>query len=578
MYKSFLTLWPELKEHRRAIFTFMVLALVIGGLTSLIPYLLRELMDGVFQKTHLTSSEIKRAQLIFLSLPGTYLVLGLARYFHFYLVKIVSEKVTAQIRTRFIHRTLDYNLSFHMTTSRGSGGLLSKMFNDTNLLQQGLIYYADIFREPVIALGLLGFMFYTHWKLTLLCLISTPVFLFLIRKIARSLRKYGFRSQEAMDGLTVSAKEALSGVKVIQSFRLESWIKNQFQEKIDHYLRQKERIIQREELTSPINEFLAAVLFSAICFYQISLMEAGSGSSGQFFSFIFALGVLQNHVKKTQMAIAKLQQNVVTIQRIYEVLQGNWQVPVVAQPRAFPRDWSEIEYKNVSFAYGKKAVLSNVSFKIQRGQKLALVGESGSGKSSLTHLLSRFFDPHSGEISIGGIPIDQLDLGELRKNIALVSQDTFLFQDSIYNNIALANLQGNPKKIPSTCRAAHAWDFIQQTPRGLQSPVGEGGGRLSGGEKQRLSIARAMYKNSEILILDEATSALDSASELAVQRGLETLMEGKTVLIIAHRLSTIQAADKILVLKSGRIVEQGSHEKLLANRAEYFHFHQLQGS
>ena len=556
----------------------MLLAAVMSALTPIVPYFGKELIDNIFKKAALSSAEANEAKMILFALPLVYLVLGTTRYFHYYLVKMVSEKIIAQLRRKLVDKILDYNLTFHMTTSKGSGGLLSKILNDTNVLQQGLNYYSDIVREPLISVGLVGYMFYTNWKLTVFCLVFTPVFIIIIRQVSKSLRKYGFRSQEAMDSLTTAIKENLDGVKIIQSFNLEKEMKTRFQHKIDHYIKQRKTIIQREEFTSPANEFLAAILFAGICFYQVELMSAGAATTGEFIGFIIAAGFLQKPIKKIQTAIVKIQQNVVVIKRLYEILDADSEVPQVSNPKPFPSNWQKIEYKNVSFSYGEENVLKNINLTVDRGQKIALVGESGSGKSTLVNLLSRFFDPSEGEILIDGIPSTQFDLKDLRRQIALVTQDVFLFNDTIKNNIAYANLDRDPSDIETVLRSANALDFLNNSKDGLNAMAGERGSFFSGGEKQRISIARAMYKNSDLLILDEATSALDSASEAAVQKGLDELMKGKTAFIIAHRLSTVRNADRILVLKNGQIIEQGSHDSLVANKSEYYSFYQLQMS
>ena len=264
------------------------------------------------------------------------------------------------------------------------------------------------------------------------------------------------------------------------------------------------------------------------------------------------------------------------MERLQEVLDSKTEVKEPENPIPFPSEWSEIKFKDVSFAYGESPVLKGIDLNIKKGEVVALVGESGSGKSTLAGLLQRFFDPKGGEITIGNVELDKMKTEDLRSQIGYVTQDVFLFDETIENNIQFGNLKRDPKDIPAAAQMANASVFIDNLEKGLKSGVGERGGRLSGGEKQRLSIARAVFKDPPILILDEATSALDSASELEVQKGIETLLKGRTALVIAHRLSTIKNSDRIIVMKKGEIVEQGTHDELITKNGEYARFYNLQ--
>ena len=272
-----------------------------------------------------------------------------------------------------------------------------------------------------------------------------------------------------------------------------------------------------------------------------------------------------------------MQQTSVAIDRIYSTLDDPNEVPIAAGAKPFPKDWQTIEFKDVSFQYGDKAVLKNLNIQIRRGQVMALVGESGSGKSTIINLLMRFFDATSGQITIGGTPIEDIDLNDLRQNIAMVSQDVFLFNDSVAYNIRTGDMTQS-KEVAAVSRSANAHNFIERLDDKYETRVGDRGNLFSGGEKQRISIARAFYKDAPLLILDEATSALDSISEIEVQKGLDLLMKGRTAIVIAHRLSTITNADIILVLKDGKIVEQGSHKDLLLLAGEYKKYFLLQSA
>ncbi len=507
--------------------------------------------------------------------PALYLILGPARYISTRESKYISELVVARIRKRMLDQFMHLNLSFHNKFGSGSGGLLSRVLNDTTVLQEGLFYFVDLVREPITALFIIATMFSLNWKLTLFTFIMAPIFGIVMKQVRRSLRKYGYLNREAMEDLTGTLKESLDGVRVIQSFNLEEKQLTRFDQNQTRYLDTRRKIISREEAVSPVNELVGSLAFMGLSYFAFQEIFAGRSSAGEFTAFIMAAGILQPPIKKIQNAMVKLQQTIVVTERLFDLIESTSRVPQIAAPKPFPKDWSKIKFENVSFSYGEERVLKNVNLEINKGEVIALVGESGSGKSTFVNLLERFFDPTGGRILIDGTSISDFDLKDLRKNIALVTQDVFLFRDSIGNNIQAGDL--TKSAAPSdAARMANATPFIEKTPKGFESDVGERGGLLSGGEKQRVSIARAIYKDAPVLILDEATSALDSVSELEVQKGLQQLMQGRTVFVIAHRLSTIFSANRILVMKKGEIVEQGSHQELLQKKGEYFNFFTLQ--
>ncbi|MEM7646626.1 MAG: ABC transporter ATP-binding protein, partial [Pseudomonadota bacterium] len=394
--------------------------------------------------------------------------------------------------------------------------------------------------------------------------------------VSKSLKSYGHESQESLEVVTKNLKEGLDGVRVIQAFNLQDRLKKKFRDQVHHYLSKRKQIISKEELGGPVNEWLASILACGICLFQGVMIWRGESSIGDFIAFLIAAGMLQKPIKKTQEAVIRIQQNIVAVERLNEILSSDTDVKEPTSPRAFPNQWDQIHFDDVSFSYDNKLILKNIDLKIKKGEVIALVGESGSGKSTLAGLLQRFFDPKSGDIKIGSLPVDQISTQDLRAQIGYVTQDVFLFDDSIENNIWFGNTQRDIKDVPAAAQMANATDFILEKSGGFKATVGERGGQLSGGEKQRVSIARAVFKDPPILILDEATSALDSASEREVQKGIEKLLKGRTALVIAHRLSTIKNCDRILVMKEGEIVEEGSHQQLIDRDAEYARFYNLQ--
>lgn len=416
----------------------------------------------------------------------------------------------------------------------------------------------------------LGYLFLLDYKLTLYVLIAAPVLGFLVKSISKGIRKYSVQGVEQLERIVSTVKESLDGVRTIQSFLLQDILKLRLRKEGDEYLTMRKKIHKRVEFLGPFTETLAAVIIVGIMFYFSHNIANGTSTIGTLLGFVTSMMLINEPIKKFQEAYVRVQETRVSAVRVYAMVEEQSAIKEIDSPKVISQNWNTIEYRNVIFAYDEKqTLLKNFDLKISRGQTVAFVGESGSGKSTIANLLARFYDAQSGEILIDNINIKDLSLTNLRKNIALVSQDVFLFSDSIEKNIQAGTPEYNFDKIVSSAKAAHAHDFISRLPNQYKTSVGERGNLLSGGEKQRVAIARALYKDAPILILDEATSALDSVSEEQVQKGLDVLMKGRTTLVIAHRLSTVQNADLILVLKKGQIVEQGKHAELLAAGGEY---------
>lgn len=571
MRDIFKILGPELKTHSGKMSLVIFFGILISLTKSATPWLLGQLPAAW------SASDYKMAYGIPAAITGLWMLGAVLRYFHIYWMLFVSELIAVNLRRRLMNKYLSLNLSFFSGFVRGSGGLISRMLNDITVVQSGFQKIADVIREPFMALFMFGYLLYIDWRLTLFVMAGLPIITAVLKQLARSVRKYSRLNQESMEDLTQILKESLDGTRIVQSFNLQDEMRRRFEEQAKDFVKTKAKIISREEASGPASEALASVFIGLLLAYIGNQAIQAHLTVGDFLSFIAAIGLLQDSVRKIQGGYIKLQQSAVALERMQQILEHSSVVPQIENPRSFPQQWGEIEFRNVCFQYDTTPVLRNLNLKVRRGERVALVGSSGAGKSTLINLLPRFFDPSQGEILIGGVPIHHMKLDELRAHIALVSQDVFLFSDSVEKNIWSGDFSKDPKGVVQAARLANADSFISKNANGgYQARVGDRGSLFSGGEKQRISIARAIFKDAPILILDEATSALDSESEQEVQKGLESLMHGRTALIIAHRLSTISQCDRIIVMDKGQIIEEGDHQSLLSQNGAYHRFYQLQ--
>lgn len=586
--KSIFKLWNFFRHYRKSLIVMFICGIFMSLCQGTIVPISAYLFDKIFSHSMGAGAELGYINQIYTSLFGDdrkvllwaiplsivalYFLNGFFRYWHLFLMRYIGDQVANDLRKTLQRSYLRLSQSFHHDYSSGSGGLLSRTLSDVQTVQNSTGQLAEFVREPVLAIYLLGYMFYMDWKLTCFLLLAAPVLALSLKQLARSLRKYGHLHQETMENITSTLKESLDGIKIIQSYNLEKKMENLFESRTHQFLHNRKKIIGREEIAGPVSEVIGSFVFAGMAIYFGNDVVNHGGSSGGFVGFILAMGFMQKPIKKIQNAFILIQQSIVSINRIMEIIEDPRQVSSPERPQSFPLDWKKVRFVDVHFSYGDGYAVKNINLTVQRGEIVAIVGASGSGKSTLINLLERFFDTSSGDIFIDDINIKDIDLKELRKNIALVTQDVFLFNDSVRTNISYGDLDKDPSQIERSAIAANAHPFISQLPEAYESPVGERGAFFSGGEKQRISIARAIFKDAPILILDEATSALDSISEIEVQNGLNKLMEGRTAFVIAHRLSTIKAADRILVMASGQIVEEGTHQELLDLKREYFQY------
>lgn len=533
---------------------------------------------AIFIKELMDTAAVSPEKLIPMGWVGALLafVIGISRYFHIYLMNLAAEKVSQALRQKLQAKFMRLNLKFHNNYAAGSGGLISRAMNDIRIIHDGLRLFADLFSAPLLFIFLLINLFVLDAKLTFYILLITPVLILFLKQISKSIRKYSIFGIEQLERITSTIKESLDGVRTIQAFNLEKRMENKLKQQGDEFVEMRKKVHALIESMGPVTEFVATFLILGVVFYFSQKISMGLVTAGSLTGFITAILQVNEPVKKFQEAYVRIQETRVAAARVYHLLDEKSEIEEFVSASDFPAAWRSIEYKNVNFSYAEENLIQNFNLTINKGQIVAFVGESGSGKSTLANLLARFYDPQGGEILIGGKNIKKIKLSDLRKNIGLVSQDVFLFSDTIEKNILASTEDLESILVEQSAKAAHAHDFIMRLPQQYQTQTGERGNLLSGGEKQRVGIARAFLKDAPILILDEATSALDSISEEQVQRGLETLMKGRTTFIIAHRLSTVQNADLILVLSKGKIVESGTHTKLLSQNGEYSRLFEMQ--
>ena len=457
-------------------------------------------------------------------------------------------------------------------TEQKKGDIISRMSNDANEVEWSVMSTLEgLIREPMTILIILMALIYTSPTLSLFLFVLLPITGFIIGRVSRSLKKQSTISQETQGTLLSILDETLGGLRIIKAFNAEAFMRNKFIETNQHLNQVRNKMNFRKDLASPLSEFLGVAVLTCILWFggRLVLGEQGGLSPASFTTYILFFTQIINPAKALSTAFYNAQRGSAAIQRIEEILQTPVLVTDAPDAKTLTRFEQGIVFNNVSFAYEDKLVLKNINLEIQKGKSVALVGTSGAGKSSLADLLPRFHDVTGGEILIDGVNIKSYTQQSVRQLMGIVTQEPILFNDTIARNIALGSDITDEKEIENAARIANAWSFIQQKDAGLQENIGDRGNKLSGGEKQRLTIARAVLKNPPILILDEATSSLDTASERSVQDAINNMMKNRTTLVIAHRLSTIRHADEIIVLHQGEITERGTHDQLMALQGQY---------
>jgi subfamily B ATP-binding cassette protein MsbA len=562
----------HIKENRYRLIVSGVCSLMIASSTSAMGYLIRPVIDDVFVNKDTTGLILLPVAIIIV-----FLVRGLGRYGQEYFMNYVSEDIIRRLRNQLYDRIQDLPLAFFQKES--TGGLMSRITSDVNMLKSMVSMAVNGTLQDVSTIvGLTAVIFYQNWRMAIIAFIILPVAFFPVFELGRRVRRVRTDCQKAIADLNSFLLETFAGNKIVKAFGMERHEKERFFDKSDSLFKLEIKEVIVRALSSPIMEFLGGLGIAFVIWYGGWEVLQGKTTPGTFISFLTCVLLLYEPVKKLSNLNNTIQKGLSATDRIYDVIETESNIQDPSQPMAITHAAHTVSFEKTEFSYGETPVLKGIDLIIPQGQVLALVGMSGGGKTTMANLIPRFFDVTAGRICIDGIDIRQLAVADLRKEISIVTQEPILFNETVRDNIAYGNPKATEEEIVAAAKAAYAHDCVQEFPLGYDTFIGELGGRLSGGEKQRLCIARALIKDAPILILDEATSSLDSEAEALVQKALENLMRGRTTLVIAHRLSTVANADQIAVIIQGRVTERGTHEELLVRNGDYAKLFKMQFS
>jgi len=552
-------------------FLFAAICMVVaGGLQSALPLIAKPAIDEIFM-----SKNIDALKWIPLAIIAIFLFKGLANYGQTILMSSIGLRIVTDLRNKLYEQIQKQSLSFF--AEHPTGLLMSRITNDVQAVQTASSEaITALVKDTFMLIALVGVIFYMDWKLALIAMVVFPLTIYPISRFGKKMRKVTTSSQITMGTLNSLLQETISGTRIVKAFCMEKYESERFAAENERLFKYSMKAVSVNAISSPLMDFLGGLGIAAVITYGGYNVVQGHSTPGTFFSFIAALLMLYEPIKRLTNVNNTINQGVAGAERIFSVIDRTPDIEDRPGAVALPKISRGIDIENVTFCYETTPVLKNINLSIKAGEVIAFVGMSGGGKTSLVNLIPRFYDVTEGRILIDGHDIRDVSLQSLRGQIAIVTQQTILFNDTVRNNIAYGDIRKTDEDIYNAARAANAHDFILRLPNGYDSNIGELGTKLSGGEKQRISIARALLKDAPILILDEATSSLDTEAEIEVQEALDNLMRGRTTLVIAHRLSTIRNADRIIALVNGEIVEEGNHDALMEKKGEYYRLYNLQ--
>mgnify|MGYP000896927641 FL=1 len=557
---------PFYKNYKRQFFYAFIGIILVSASTSGTAYAIQPLLDDIFIN--------KNKDMLFLMpfiIIALYAAKGFGRYIQAYYISYIGQDITRIVRDKLFGHILTLDMEFFQKIHGGE--LVSRITNDINRIQSAISNsVAEFIRESLTIVGLIGLVIYHSAELAFYGLVVLPLAIYPLSRLAKRMKKLSFKSQESNSDITTSLNESFNNIEIIKANSTEKIEVAKFSVHNMIFFKYNMKALRTNELTSPLMEIIGAFAFAAVIIVGGTKVISGEMTTGTFSSFIAALFMLYTPIKKLSSLYNKMQDALAANERVNEILAKE---PLIKSgEKECPQNIETISFKNVLLKYDDFVALKNINLEAQKGKTIALVGDSGGGKSSLINLITRFYDNSSGEILINNSSIKDLDIKSLRKNISVVTQRVYIFNDSIAANVAYG-YEIDEIRVVEALKQAHAYDFVSKMKKGINTVLDEFGTNLSGGQRQRIAIARALYKNPQILILDEATSALDNESESIISEVIQEISENKITFIIAHRLSTIKNAHKIAVFKNGEIVCIGSEKELLEKCKEYQRLHNL---
>lgn len=563
-------MWPYFAPYKWLMFLAITASIITASTNGALAVAVKYVFDDMFKPNDYTYLYI---------LPIVVVVIYVAKsgflFMQGFLMSYIGNKVIKKLRNETFEKMVRLPVKYY--SNQSTGVLMSRITNDINLVQSSIPTIISMFRAVLTMVGLIGVIFYMNYQLALIALVLYPIFIFPLSIISKKLRKYSHLGQERMGDLTSVLQESFSGIRVVKAFVAEEKEVDRFEKANAQTIKYANKSVLAGNLASPLTEALGSFGIGAVLLMGGYQVISGTSTTGTFIAFLAALVQIYEPVKLFANSNNALQASIAASDRVFSMFDEEDEVIENKGTITCNAEGKDIEFKNVSFKYDNDIyALKDVSFKVKAGSTIAFVGPSGAGKTTMAHLIPRFYDVTDGAILIGGVDIKEYDLYSLRHNIATVSQDAFLFNDTIRNNISYSKANATDEEIKKAARAAYADEFIESFPEKYDTLCGERGVKLSGGQKQRVTIARALLKNPPILILDEATSALDTESERVVQKALDNLMQGRTSFVVAHRLSTILNADMIVVFNKGGIEAIGRHEEILVSSPTYKKLYEMQ--